>query len=196
MKNKLSRREFLHGGTAVLLSATLAACGANRTAQTEGWETATPANILASPQPPADATAEPTTALPANSLRLEQFLLLSAILTGFNNLDPQLGRVYLQSLASSSEFEVSLPELYAEAGLDEGATAVALTDLEAAGIFEQEGTQKLADKIIELWYTGTYTNAEGETAVATYVDALAWKSLDFTKPPTICGEPYFWAHQP
>lgn len=194
MKNKLSRREFLQSGTAVLLSTTLTACGVASTQQAEGWQTATPAKVLQSPMPP--TTPEPTATLPPDSLALEKFLMLSAVLTGIPNLNPEQGRIYLRSLASSSDFNVSLTDLYEQANLANVGAASSLTALEEAGIFAQEGTKKLADKIIEYWYTGTYTNAEGETAVATYADALAWKVLDFTKPPTICGAPYFWAERP
>lgn len=45
----------------------------------------------------------------------------------------------------------------------------------------------------QLWYTGIYTKADGEATVATFVDALAWQTLAFTKPMTICGYPGFWS---
>lgn len=194
MKNKLSRREFLQSGTAVLLSTTLTACGAATIQQAEPWQTATPPRVLQSPMPP--ATPEPTATLPPDSLALEKFLALSAVLTGIPNLNPEQGRVYLQSLATSPDFNVSLTELYEQANLADVGAAASVDALDEAGIFVQEETKKLADKIIEYWYTGTYTDGDGETAVATYVDALAWKVLDFTKPPTICGAPYFWAERP
>jgi hypothetical protein len=54
---------------------------------------------------------------------------------------------------------------------------------------------KLADQIITLWYTGVYKVGE-EEKVATFVDALAWKVLHFTKPLTICGEFGFWSREP
>lgn len=193
MKNKVSRREFLQHGTAVVLSATLTACGAQATEQPAEWETATPAKVLQSPMPPATADA---TATPEMDEALTQFLALSAALTGVPNLNPTLGRVYLQSLVNDSELGLTPADLFMKVQDEIGTSTVSLADLEAAAVFEQEETRKLADKIIEYWYTGTYKNEQEETAVATFVDSLAWKVLDYTKPQTICGAPYFWASRP
>jgi hypothetical protein len=52
---------------------------------------------------------------------------------------------------------------------------------------------EVATALTKLWYSGIYTNAAGEATVATFVDALAWKTLAFTKPTTICGVPGFWS---
>lgn len=65
----------------------------------------------------------------------------------------------------------------------------------ATGIFDEEQTRSLADTIIEYWYTGTYSE-DDQSVVVTYVDALAWKTLHFTKPRSICGSPGFWAEKP
>jgi hypothetical protein len=110
-----------------------------------------------------------------------------------DNLSPELGRIYLQSLQASDEFAVSVSDLYEQAGFGTDTPPTTITALEAAGMFSQETTRPLADSIIELWYTGIYTNEEGEETVATFVDALAWQTLAFTKPMTICGYPGFWS---
>ena len=86
-----------------------------------------------------------------------------------------------------------MADLYAQAVFRSAAPPTTVSALEAAGLFTQAAPRSLADRIIELWYTGIYTNAEGEERVATFVDALAWQTLAFTKPMTICGYPGFWS---
>ena len=198
---RLSRRDFLRGLTLFVAGSALSACGAPPSElQTEpsAWNTATPPRVLQSPQPPAtvEATATtPTTPAPG-ALGLEAFLALSAVLTGVENLNPVLGQVYLQALQTSTDFDTTPAELYEQAGFT-GATPPDSADaLSDRGIFDQESTRNLADKIIEYWYTGICDTSGGEQAVATFVDALAWKTLNFTKPPTICGSPGFWEKPP
>jgi hypothetical protein len=130
------------------------------------------------------------------SISLEQFLAVSAVLTGFTNLDPVVGSLYLQSLEGSDEFDASLGELAERAGFGGGSAPTTVAELEASGIFAEEATSTLADRIIEYWYTGVYTTPEGEPMVATFVDSLAWKALTFTKPTTICADPGFWEKRP
>jgi hypothetical protein len=190
LKPVLSRRGFLKGAGLLLGGSFLAACGAR---QEDGWQagdywrTPTPADIQTGLQPPGTLTPEPE--------GLGAFLVLSSTLTGFDQLDPQLGSVYLTSLQGNPEFSGGLADLYEQAGLTAASEPPSLESLESAGIFAAEGTRSLADRIIELWYTGIYSQGE-EQAVATFVDALAWKAITFTKPPTICGAYGFWAERP
>jgi len=185
---KLTRRSFLKVAGLFLGGALAAACS---TATEEGWQagdhwrTPTAESLLPGQSP--QGTPAPDD--------LEAFLGLSRLLTGFEDLDPALGQVYLQSLKANPEFEDGLSELYEQAGFTGGSAPDGLEDLEQAGIFNQESSRSLADKIISLWYTGTYEQGE-DTVVATFVDSLAWKSLTFTKPPTICGSFGFWAQRP
>lgn len=203
----LSRRAFLARLLAAGGAGLLAACAPGRVPDQPfagPYNTATPARVLASPQAP-QATSEAQDAAPQaeGDLSLQQFLVLSAVLTGVDNLNPAEGRIYLQSLQASDEFDVTLAELFQQAAnVLEGSAAsgnaptATIEDLEAQGIFESEATTTLADAIIEHWYTGIYTTSDGEQAVATYVDALAWKALSFTKPNSICGSPGFWEERP
>jgi hypothetical protein len=87
---------------------------------------------------------------------------------------------------------MTMADLYTQGGFstERPPTLEALT---AQGFFGQEATRKLLSQMTKLWYTGTYTTDEGEEAVATFVDALAWHTLVFTKPMTICGYPGFWS---
>lgn len=184
---RISRRAFLRGLT-TLAGAFVTACGPPRSTEQPMLAygpQATPPIILPSPAPETDPQAE--------DLPLAEFLALSSVLTGVDNLSPALGRIYLQSIQTSDEFAVNVTDLYAQAGFQSDDPPTTVAAVEAAGLFDQEESRRLADKIIELWYTGIYTNAEGEETVATFVDALAWQTLAFTKPMTICGYPGFWS---
>jgi hypothetical protein len=148
---------------------------------------ATPPTILPSPVP----SASPTPAADA-ALALEEFLLLSTLLTGVTHLDPELGQIYLQTL-NTTEGTAALTDFATATGLRGETPPTDLDLLTTTGVLEQTPHRALATAITKLWYTGIYTNAAGEETVATYVDALAWKTLTFTKPKTICGEPGFWS---
>jgi hypothetical protein len=189
----LSRRQFLWRLSLLASGSLLAGCQVRESGL--GVRTSYD-QALASPQP---VLAEEATATPAAStggLALEQFLALSAVLTGFSNLNPEAGQVYLESLQANPELAMTPTELYEQAGFT-GDTTPTLETLNETGIFEDEPSRQLADKIIEYWYTGVYDQAGGEQAVATFVDSLAWQALTFTKPLTLCGpEPGFWAERP
>ncbi len=191
---RISRRAFLRAAGISLAGGLLAACG---TVEEQGWQagdfraTPTPANLLPSPMPPAGADPEALAAVEG----LEPFMALSSLLTGFEDLDPRLGQVYLRSLQADAGSAAGLEQLYEQAGLQGEQAPENFEALEASGIFDQAGTRDLADQIITLWYTGVYSEGE-EQVVATFVDSLAWKSLTFTKPLTICGSFGFWAQRP
>lgn len=187
---RVSRRAFLCGLGATVTGTLLVACGpprsSNQAAIAFGPQ-ATPQVILPSPVPPTTPGTEQ--AVPG----LEKFLALSALLTGVTNLNPGLGQIYWQSLQASDEFAVTVDDLLAQAGFGAATPPTTLAALEATGIFDQETSRTVADKITELWYTGVYTDEAGEARVATYADALAWQTLAFTKPTTICSYPGFWS---
>lgn len=183
-----TRRDFLRAGGLVAVGTALAACGAPPQPEITVAEAIQPveAPVLPSPAPSTPVAA-------GENAALTQFLALSRVLTGYDRLDPVVGQVYLDSLGRGGS-GMSVDELARAAGLP-GETP-ALADLEAAGLFEDPEAQELAQAILNMWYTGVYQNAEGEDQVATYVDALVWRALTFTKPLTICGSPGFWAQAP
>ncbi len=193
-RRPISRRTFLRTVATAVGGTLVAACGPVRST-TEGaaflGSKATPQIILPSPMPAESADATPTPTVDDNTLA--EFLWLSALLTGVPDLDPGLGRVYLRSLQTSEEFGGQVDDLIVRAGLRSESVPDTLDELEATGIFDESATGTLAQKIIELWYTGIYTNEDGEEVVATYVDALAWQTLRFTKPKSVCGYPGFWS---
>jgi hypothetical protein len=162
-----------------------------------GWRTPAPLDELPSPLPaatPGPVSTPPPGGTPAPTPEpidpeLARFLALSSALTGFEQLSPELGRVYLASLPAGAGG--MLETLYGQAG----AGIPSLEGLESAGAFANEATRTLADTIATYWYTGVYDNG-GRQTVATSVDALAWKAI-YTKPNTICG-PFsgFWQEPP
>lgn len=192
LRSILTRREFLVAVLGVAAAELLAGCRPSQ-AVDGGVTTAVPLRVLESPVPL--GTAEPTPVASSGELALEEFLALSAVLTGFAELDPLVGRAYLQSLQQSTEFDRSLPELYEAAGFRSAAPPDNVEALETNGFFESEPNRTLADTIIEQWYTGVYQQ-DGEPVVATFVDSLAWKAINFTKPLTICDPPGRWAQRP
>lgn len=198
VRTLMNRRQFLQAIGITFTGSSLAACGIARSTTSlpvlDGLAPSHP--ILSSPQPMATAES-PAAATPSPAaLPLDDFLALSAVLTGFENLNPVLGHVYLQSLQANGQWAVTIAQVYTQAGFGTEIPPTTIEELELTGVFEQEDTRKLLDKIIEYWYTGVYDTAEGEQAVATYVDALMWQALYFTKPPTICGAPDFWSEPP
>jgi hypothetical protein len=55
----------------------------------------------------------------------------------------------------------------------------------------------LADTISAYWYTGVYDGPAGTPTVATYVDALAWRTLGYRDGPSACGGVFgHWAYEP
>lgn len=185
----LNRRRFLRG-MALGGAGFLAACAAGEIAQAPTpYKTPTPFRNVASPQAPIAETAQPV----EGSISLEEFLEFSSLLTGVDNLDPALGQIYLNALMAGGGSGPTVADAYGAAS--SGSMPQDVQDLTDQGFFDQEGIGDLANQIILMWYTGIYT-LDGEDHVATFVDALAWKALHFTKPLTICGEFGFWANAP
>jgi len=186
-KPRLTRREFLRGALLAFGAGGLAACNANIRETANPWQTPTPYRLLQSPMPAETATSE------ADTGELEQFIAVSSALTGFDNLNPELGQVYLTALDTHADIDMSFTAFLEEAGIDAGAPT--LDAIEQAGVFEDEALRAVADTILSYWYTGIHATDSGE-AIATYVDTLAWKSVSNIKPRTICGAPGFWAQAP
>lgn len=191
-QKRLTRRRFLRGMLASV-AGVLAACASGEPVRDMGaYRTATPFRAIASPQAPQDETATPAA---AGEVSLEQFLQFSSLLTGVDQLDPVLGQVYLNALQSGEGAASNLSRAFSAASSGSGPLPQDLEALSSQGFFDQEGMGELTDQIILLWYTGVYQQ-DGEDRVATFVDALAWKVLHFTKPLTICAHFGFWSEEP
>ena len=132
-----------------------------------------------------------TVADETNIDNLTRFMQVSIVLTGFDNLSPQLAEVYMQSIGNEDN-DATLEDLYSRLDADAPMT---LDQMREAGVLEDTAFSGLISSIVKHWYTGTYQDGEN-TVVATYTDALAWRALDFTKPRSICGTPHFWETNP
>ena len=193
------RRAFLRSAGLLGVAAILGGCGVPT-------QSAPPEDIAPYPQwhpllpsPVPGARADTTPGPPQASAAqpdLAGFLAISTLLTGIENLNPQVGQIYLDSLAASTEFDVSLADFYRQAGFADSTPPDSIEILEQRGIFAQDATRALADKIIGYWYSGVYDTADGEQAVATFADALVWRAVRYTKPLTLCAAPGFWSAAP
>ena len=107
-----------------------------------------------------------------SSHALAAFVSLSAELTGYppESLDRQFASALLQAL------------------IGQGAEVETL----------QEGgdiAEKLAVQIVSAWYSGVLPTTPTPT-VAKFHDSLAWRTVDFATPPSVCGLPDAWAEAP
>lgn len=170
----LNRRRFLLVLGAMAAGTGLPACwggqGANR------------------PSPPHGASAGPAT--------FDEFLSLSAILTGVAHLDREVGLVHFSRLQVDRNDRSVLDSLLAASGLRSTAPPKNVDDLASLGLFEQKDMRALADRITLCWYRGNWSQ-EGTPTRSGFADALAWQVLPFTKPPGICGGGTgYWANPP
>lgn len=126
----------------------------------------------------------------------EQFLALSRLLTGFDELSEDHAEVYYDAITSDEEDAAALADVYAQAGLGTGDAPDSFEALEERGVFEDARLAAVCDAVIGLWYTGVITGPEGPV-VATYTDNLAWRSLEYAPAPSVCGGLVgFWAEPP
>jgi hypothetical protein len=125
---------------------------------------------------------------------LDDFLALSALLTGVKDLNAEHGRLYLASLTRAEARQ--LAAITARAGMHGAAPPATLDALMRTGALDTLAARRVTATIVECWYTGIYASPSGPR-VATYLEALAWSTLGFTKPPTVCGGGMgYWAQAP
>ena len=115
----------------------------------------------------------PLRSIARETITLDEFLALSARLTGEPDLDATAAAQLLGGFLSTGHG----PEL-------------------AAMIVEGGSGGAFANEIVAAWYSGRYATATG-TAAFNLPDALLWRALDFTKPPGRCGgSTGYWANEP
>ena len=134
----------------------------------------------------------------ASSLDLAQFMKISRVLTGFKDLDDDAtGETYLSALNARPEHVAALHSLWRRGGFGTD-PSVTIGDLEASGLFADKVMREIADTVIEYWYSGTYVAADGKQRVATYIDALAWRTLGYRVegPSTCSGDFGSWKEPP
>jgi hypothetical protein len=135
---------------------------------------------------------------------LDDFMALSRVLTGVEDLDVNLGRQYLDRLASSP-FQPQLDEILERfRGLEKGEKHV---EQVKAKIVEVDLLRPTVCQIILLWYTSTVQDNLGMDPPAPslsfrygtpeeYFSGLAWKIIG-AHPPGLSGG-YFghWRYRP
>jgi Membrane bound FAD containing D-sorbitol dehydrogenase len=120
----------------------------------------------------ASASGFPAALFAAAPVTLPQFMTLSARLTEAADLDTGIGEKFLGGFLASGQ----------GAGL--------------AGLVAGTSEPELESAIIVAWYSGVYDTGRGK-AVAGFEQALLWKALTFTKPPSDCGgEMGYWSQPP
>ena len=132
----------------------------------------------------------------ASRLNTDQFLKLSAILTGFKEkeLDLKLAELYMNSLNDFPPSNATLGDIYKTTGLNDGEKPT--PPFIEGTLFTDPEEKILADTLIHYWYTGTYKIASG-VKTASYQNQLAWKSTGYLIPNAQCrGSFGFWADKP
>ncbi len=132
----------------------------------------------------------------ARRMGLDEFMTLSRVLTGAEDLSRGLGETYLASLELDPNGATGLMTLWNGAGFQGTAPPNAIRELTEAGVFAHENLAKTAKAILRLWYTGIYETKDGPKA-AEYTDTLAWRAVGYTAAPSNCGGTTgFWADPP
>jgi hypothetical protein len=104
------------------------------------------------------------------AISLSEFLALSTRLTGKTGLDPKVASVYLTALAADTKRRQELADL----------------------AYGRQSHADLEREIIRSWYTGKYKSGN-QGRVATYRQALMWKTVGISAPATCGGLMGFWA---
>lgn len=205
----LSRRAFLALASSAVLSGLLAACSNDEKPKETPVVSASASPTLVRSTPGVElspGTAQTPTATvaasgspagsPAADRSVAMFLTLSSALTGFDGLNDQdLAKVYLANLGDDGN---SLIDLYSKVGLAAPETALSFDQVKQSGVFDDDKLKKLADKITVYWYSGKYQQPNGDVAVATFINALAWPATGYrlTGPSTCTGQTGVWATPP
>jgi hypothetical protein len=130
---------------------------------------------------------------------LDEFIRLSRVLTGVGDLSGESeGREYLDALLGRPGGTARLAELWKLGGFEGPEPPETVEDLATRGVYAKSGLSELADTITANWYTGMYLTPDGETRVATYTGALAWRTLGYRPAgPSACGGAFgHWADRP
>jgi hypothetical protein len=107
----------------------------------------------------------------AETSDLENFLRLSAELTGRPSLSVNSARIYLQSLGPDRRF------------------------LADAGRLNKEDSERHARQIVADWYSGQ-TVRSGRMICVDYTGALMWDAMGFARPGGVPGDAASWALAP
>ena len=131
------------------------------------------------------ASASVLTSTPARAatlprpVTLDEFMELSRILTDNEfSLDDEPGALYLASLVADPAFNAPLRQLVQDT-VRADREPKTFNDVVRSGALRTDAAAKTAQQILVLWYSGLVNDR-----TADYLEALAWESLPFPKPPS------------
>jgi hypothetical protein len=127
----------------------------------------------------------------AGPVTLDDFMRLSRILTDdVAGLDDEPGAQYLASLRSDPTFAGPLRKLVRDT-VRQDRPPDTFNEVLAGGALDDEAAAVTAQQILVLWYSGVV-----DDRTADFVEALAWTTLSFPKPPSTKVGFSKWDEQP
>jgi hypothetical protein len=115
----------------------------------------------------------------AGPVTLDDFMRLSRVLTDdVAGLDDEPGARYLASLLSDPKFAAPLRRLV-QATVRRDDPPDTSNQVLASGALKDDAAASTAQQILVLWYSGVVNDR-----TADYLEALAWTTLSFPKPPS------------
>jgi hypothetical protein len=133
---------------------------------------------------------------PAQAMSLDDFVSLSRVLTGTNDLGREVAEIYLRYLTAGADGSEELTALWNAVDVGRLPPPQSLRELVEAGVFTHKNFDNTARAILKLWYTGRY-EGDGVPKLAEYTDTLAWRAVGYTVAPSNCGGSIgFWADPP
>lgn len=110
---------------------------------------------------------------------------LSVALTGFVPPDPGLSAAFRDSFSTELANLTKLYEIVRDSDPEDWTKEIASADL-----------GDLAETLITAWYTGIVGEGKDQQVV-TYLNALVWYAVGYTKPPSACDTDFgAWANRP
>lgn len=123
---------------------------------------------------------------PVAPIASQAFRDLTLALTGYAPRDPSMVDAFHDAFSNElTQLEQLYRILVAQPDRNDWPEAI-----------EQAGLAPLAEQLIAAWYTGIA--GEGDAArVITYLDAVVWYAVGYTKPPSTCDTDFgAWAVRP
>ncbi len=115
----------------------------------------------------------------AGPVTLDEFMELSRILTDDEfSLDDGPGALYLAFLVADPAFAAPLRQLVQDT-VRAAREPKTFNDVLRSGALRSDPAARTAQQILVLWYSGLVNDR-----TADYLEALAWESLPFPKPPS------------
>jgi hypothetical protein len=110
---------------------------------------------------------------------LDEFMELSRILTDREfSLDDEPGALYLASLVANPTFAAPLRQLVQDT-VRAAREPSTFDEVVRSGALNSDAAAKTAQQILVLWYSGLVNDR-----TADYLEALAWETVPFAKPPS------------